>query len=166
MNVHAFAECWSNMLALFMLTLMTFLNYKYLLLLSWKTIYVDGTLCDKPEGVPLCSHCCVIQTRIRPLTRKLPACSARTSESTTARCGKLWSRAGQQTDALHCAHRICPLHTKMLVLVTKKQSNSAVTAVLLYELCRASLYILAGPVGIVPSRLLPCAGSGTQTQLI
>jgi hypothetical protein len=61
---------------------MTFLNYKYLLLLSWKTIYVDGTLCDKPEGVPFCSHCCVIQTRIRPLTRKLPACSARTSEST------------------------------------------------------------------------------------
>jgi hypothetical protein len=68
-----------------------------------ETIYVDGCIVWLTWGCATCSRCCVIQTRIRLQTLKLPACSARTSVSTTAKCGRLWSRAGRQTDALHCA---------------------------------------------------------------
>ena len=86
---------------------MLFLNHQFFFSFLAEIVYVDGCIVGLTWGCAICSRCCVIQTRIRLQTPKLPACSARTSVSTTAKCGGLWSRAGRRTDALHCAACHC-----------------------------------------------------------
>ena len=129
-------------------------------------VYVDGCIVGLTWGCAICSRCCVIQTRIRLQTPKLPACSARTSVSTTAKCGGLWSRAGRRTDALHCAACHC-----FLVPFSYQNACICVTKIAEFncDCCSpvwaAVLPILVGPVETVPISIFTYAGSGIQAQL-
>jgi len=114
----------------------------------------------------VCSRYCVIQTRIRLLTPKLPACSARTSESTTAKCGRLWIRAGRQTDVLHRA----ACHSAPLVVPIPKcmclcNWIDEFSCDCCSPVWAAVLPILVGPVETVPISIFTYAGSGIQAQL-